>query len=140
MRDVDFTMLSTQAEDGSIGARPMSNNQDVEYDGDSFFFACEDTRTVQDIARDARVGLSLQTKGGLLGKPPVFISVEGDAALIRDKAAFAEHWADGLDHWFAQGVDTPGLVLIKVRAKRIHYWDGKDQGEVALTSRARVDA
>jgi hypothetical protein len=23
-------------------------------------------------------------------------------------------------------------VLIEVRAKRIHYWDGEDEGEVAL--------
>ena len=28
--------------------------------------------------------------------------------------------------------DTPGLVLIKVHAIRIHYWDGEDEGEVAL--------
>ena len=37
--DIDFTMLSTRAEDGEIGARPMSNNGDVEYDGDSWFFS-----------------------------------------------------------------------------------------------------
>ena len=47
MRDIDFTMLSTRAEDGSIGSRPMSNNRDVDYDGDSFFFALEETRTVE---------------------------------------------------------------------------------------------
>ncbi len=34
--------------------------------------------------------------------------------------------------WFEQGIDTPGLVLIKVAAERIHYWDGKDQGELTL--------
>ena len=32
--DIDFTMLSTRAENGAISARPMSNNGDVEYDGD----------------------------------------------------------------------------------------------------------
>ncbi|MFC7553714.1 hypothetical protein ACFQU7_17940 [Pseudoroseomonas wenyumeiae] len=35
MRDIDIAMLSTHAEDGSIASRPMSNNGQVEYQGDS---------------------------------------------------------------------------------------------------------
>lgn len=132
MRDIDFTMLSTHTEGGAIGARPMSNNRDVDYDGDSWFFSDDSARLVHDIARDPQVGLSLQAKGGLLGKPGMFIAIEGRAELIRDKAAFQEHWNKDLDRWFEQGVDTPGLVLIKVAAQRIHYWDGEDEGEVAL--------
>jgi general stress protein 26 len=27
------------------------------------------------------------------------------------------------------GVDIPEIVLIKVKATRITYWDGKDEGE-----------
>ncbi len=73
MKDIDFTMLSTRAEGGEIGARPMSNNRDVDYDGDSWFFAMDDTRTVTDIARDPKVGLALQGTVGLIGNPPIFI-------------------------------------------------------------------
>ena len=58
--------------------------------------------------------------------------------LIRDKGAFAEHWSKDLDHWFEQGVDTPGLILIKVHAKRAHYWDGEDEGEVLVERGAFV--
>ncbi len=130
MRDIDFAMLTTRAEDGSKAARPMSNNGEVEYDGDSWYFTWEDSRTVRDIAGDPKVGLSFQGSKGLLGKPPLFISVEGEAQVIKDKAQFAAHWTDGLDRWFKQGVDTPGLALVKVRATRIHYWDGEDEGEV----------
>lgn len=132
MRDIDFAMLTTRTEGGEIAARPMSNNGDVAYEGASFFFAFGDTRTVADIERDKRVGLSFQGKRGLLGKPPLFIAVEGEARLIREKSAFAEHWRSDLDYWFDAGIDTPGLVLIEVRAKRIHYWIGKDEGELAL--------
>jgi len=132
MRDIDFTMLSTRTEDGSIAARPMSNNRDVDYDGDSWFFTFEDTRTVHDIGRDANVGLSLQGKASLLGKPPIFIAAEGKAEIIKNKAAFEEHWNPDLERWFKQGVDTPGLALIKVHADRIHYWDGEDEGEVPV--------
>ena len=132
MRDIDFTMLSTRTEGGAIAARPMSNNRDVDFDGDSWFFSFDNTRTVQDIARDPQVGMTLQAKGGLLGKPGMFIGIEGKADLIRDKAAFAEHWVEDLERWFAQGIDTPGLLLIKVHAQRLHYWDGMDSGELVL--------
>lgn len=130
--DIDFCMLETRAETGDIAARPMSNNGDVEYTGDSHFFTWEKSRTVDDIKRTPKVGLSLVGKGGLLGKPPMFIAVQGDAELIRDKAAFQEHWNPDLERWFEQGVDTPGMVLIKVHANRIHYWDGEDDGEIEL--------
>ncbi|KQT85430.1 pyridoxamine 5'-phosphate oxidase family protein [Aurantimonas sp. Leaf443] len=132
MADIDFAMLSTRTEGGAIAARPMSNNGDVAYDGDSFFFTYEAARTVADIERDPKVGLSFQGKAGLLGKPPMFIAVEGTAELIRDKAAFEAHWTKDLDYWFDKGIDTPGIVLVKVHAGRIHYWNGRDEGEIAL--------
>ena len=132
MRDIDFAMLSTHTDGGAIGARPMSNNRDVDYDGDSWFFSSEDTRMVSDIQADPRVGLSYQGKAGLLGMRPFFIAIEGRATLIRDKAAFAEHWTKDLERWFEQGVDTPALAMIHVRASRIHYWDGEDEGELRV--------
>ncbi len=134
MRDIDFTMLSTRAANGAIGSRPMSNNREVDYDGDSFFFTTDDTQMVADIERDAQVGLSLQGKAGLFGVRPFFVAVEGRARLIRDKAQFEEHWTSDLDRWFKQGVDTPGLTLIKVHADRIHYWDGEEEGEVKVAT------
>jgi len=130
MRDIDFTMLFTRTDDGSMAGRPMSNNRDVEYQGDSYFFSYDTARTVRDIARDPTVSMALQGKTGLLGRPPVFIAVEGQAELIRDKGQFADHWTDGLDRWFEQGIDTSGLVLIKVHATRIHYWHGEDEGDI----------
>jgi general stress protein 26 len=127
--DIDFTMLSTRAENGEIGARPMSNNGD-EFDEDSWFFTWKDSRMAEDILRDPRVGLSLQGKGGILGKPPIFISIEATAELIEDKAIFNFHWNADLEKWFKQGIETPGLVLIKAQANRIKYWDGESEGEV----------
>jgi general stress protein 26 len=132
MAGIDFGMLSTRAAGGALASRPMSNNGEVEYRGDSYFFSYEDTRKVADITRDARVGLTFTGTKGLLGRPPLFIAIEGEAELIRDKAAFAERWTSGLEHWFEQGIDTPGLILIKVAARRVHYWDGDDEGEIVV--------
>ena len=132
MRDIDFTILSTRTAEGAIAARPMSNNRQVEFDGDSFFFTLDSTRSVADIRRDPNVGLSYQGKSGALGMKPFFITVEGRAELIQDKAQFANHWTKELDAWFKQGVDTPGLTLIKVNATRLHYWDGYEEAEIPL--------
>ena len=97
MRDIDFAILSTRTEGGAIAGRPMSNNREVDYDGDSWFFACDGTRTVADIERDPRVGLGYQAKAGMLGLRPLFLTVEGRAELIRDKSRFAERWTKDLD-------------------------------------------
>ena len=139
MRDIDFAVMSTRTEGGSLAGRPMSNNREVEFDGDSYFFTCDDARTVSDIQRDPNVGLAYQAKSGMLGLKPFFLTVEGRASLIKDKARFAEHWRKDLDAWFKQGVDTPGLTLIKVHAERVHYWDGYDEGELDL-SREKASA
>lgn len=138
MRDIDFCVLSARTADGNIGARPMSNNCEVDFTGDSWFFSFDSARMINDIARDGRIGLAYQGKagliGGVIGKPGIFIAVESDARLVRDKAEFARHWDKSLDRWFQQGIDTPGLVLIHASARRIHYWDGEQEGEVPLAA------
>lgn len=132
MRKIDFAMLTTRTEGDQLATRPMSNNGEVEWQGDSFYFSYEHARTVRDIEADPRVSLSFQGSAGLLGKPPLFVAVEGEARIHRDKGAFAEHWTSDLDRWFPQGIDTPGIALIQVSAVRIHYWDGSEDGEVPV--------
>lgn len=126
MADIDIAMLSTHSDGGEIAARPMSNNGDVEYDGDSYYFTWEDSRMVDDIEADPKVSLAFQGEDGFS------VAVEGDAEVIRDKTAFEEHWNPDLDQWFEDGIDTPGVVMLKVSATRVHYWDGEESGEVGL--------
>src|SRR4051794_6714811 len=109
MRDLDFCMLSTRTGGGAIASRPMSNNGEIDHDGDSWFFACNDARMVDEIGADPRVGLAFQGKAGMLGTRPFFVAIEGRAELIRDRGLFAAHWTSGLDRWFEDGIDTPGL-------------------------------
>ena len=132
MKDIDFAMLSTHGDDGTIAARPMSNNREVDYDGDAWFFADEGARMIADIQADPAIGLAYQGTSGILGQRPFFLAVEARADLIRDKARFAEHWTDGLERWWPDGIDTPGLVLIRARGRRAHYWDGEEEGELIL--------
>ncbi len=126
MAAMDIAILSTVTSDGSIAGRPMSNNAQVEYDGTSYYFTTEDTRTVGDVKANPNVGLGFQGSDGF------YLAVEGRAELVRDKAAFREHWTPDLDKWFNDGIDTDGLVLVKVVADRAHYWAGRDEGEITV--------
>ena len=135
MRDIDFCTLATHTAGGSIGARPMSNNRNVDFDGDAWFFTYDNRQMVNDIGGDPNVGVTYLGSAGLkgvLGAPGAFFHVVGKAVVIRDKTRFAEHWDKSLDRWFPKGPDTPGTVMIKVTAERIHYWDGEEEGEVKV--------
>lgn len=87
---------------------------------------------VHEIEADSHVALSFAGAKSLLGKPPLFVAVEGRGEIIRERAELEAHWVSSLERWFEHGVDTPGIVLIKVRAMRIAWWDGEDQGEILL--------
>jgi general stress protein 26 len=132
MKGIDIAILSTHTGDGEIASRPMSNNGDVTYAGDSYFFTYEEARCVSDIEGDPKVALGYSKPGGLFSGGGVYIAVEGSAELIRDRAAFQQHWTSDLDRWFDRGVDTPNLVLIKVRARRVTCWNGAEESELTL--------
>jgi general stress protein 26 len=131
MAGIDIAILSTHTENGQIANRPMSNNGDVTYDGTSYYFTFEQARTVADIEANPKVALGFTGQGGIFSAA-IYVAVEGDAELIRDKAAFRAHWTSDLDRWFDNGIDTPNIVLIKVKATRITYWDGESEGEVVV--------
>ena len=131
MAGIDIAILSTHTESGEIANRPMSNNGDVTYEGTSYYFTYEQARAVSDIERNSKVALGFASQAGLFSNG-IYVAVEGAAELIRDKSAFRQHWTSDLDKWFDKGIDTPGIVLIKVKAKRATYWKGREEGEVEL--------
>ncbi|WP_077966436.1 pyridoxamine 5'-phosphate oxidase family protein [Ensifer adhaerens] len=132
LKSIDFGMLSTKKADGTISSRPMSNNGEVEYDGDTWFFCYDQSSKIADIKADPQVGLTYTASPSLLGKPGMFIAIEGEASLVEDKEALATHWVSDLERWFPQGIDTPGILLIKVRASQVSYWDGDETGTITL--------
>ncbi|MBC7850415.1 MAG: pyridoxamine 5'-phosphate oxidase family protein [Chitinophagaceae bacterium] len=126
MREIDICMMSTSGARGKLSARPMSNNKDVKYNGESFFFSLSNTQKVKDIQQNKSVTLSF------IGKKGAFIIVSGKAKLITTKATMEAHWVPDLEQWFADGLETKGLVLIAVKAQKIHYWFDYKEGELKV--------
>jgi general stress protein 26 len=126
MRRLDLCMMTTFTNRGMISSRPMSNNGDVKYDGNSYFFTTTEGHLVKDLKKNAHVNLAFT------GPKKLFLSVTGEARVIKDRATMQKHWVDELDNWFDNGVDSPDLVMITVKAKRIKYWQKEKEGEWVL--------
>ena len=120
-RDIDICMLVTRAH-GGLRGRPMSNNGEVEYDGDTWFFSYRDTPKVEEIGADPRVELAyIATERG------TWLSIEGSAEVVEDDERKRELWQKDLEAWFETGPEDDRLVLIKVRADLVHGWaDGEE--------------
>ena len=126
MKELDICMLSTTAGRGIVSTRPMSNNRQVKYNGESFFFTDKNTQKVRDVSRNSSVSLSFTGKKGL------YIIVKGKARIIKSKELMEEHWVPSLEQWFKDGIDTKGLVMLAVKAQSIHYWNNYKEGEITL--------
>jgi general stress protein 26 len=63
MRDIDIAIFSTVTADGVITTRPVSNNRDVDFDGDSYYFTSEETETVRDIEANPHTVSSAHATG-----------------------------------------------------------------------------
>jgi general stress protein 26 len=129
MRGIDLCMMTSHRADGSLHTRPMSNNGEVDFEGDAWFFTSRETPKVQELEADPRVGLSYV---GGSKRAPVWVAVSGVAEIVDDAETKKELWLKELDRWFEDGPEDPGVVLIHVRGARATWWRGEDQGEVDL--------
>ena len=127
MRDLDYCMMTTCAGDGALRSRPMSNNGEVEFDGDVWFFSSADTRKVADIEADPRVQLTYTDMERWL-----FIAMMGEAAIVRDAEKKKELWVDELDDWFEAGPESDEIVLVKVTPRVVEYWGQEEQDVIEL--------
>ncbi|MCY1143726.1 pyridoxamine 5'-phosphate oxidase family protein [Actinoplanes sp. Pm04-4] len=110
-------MLTTMTSGGDHVSRPMAV-QKTEFDGDLWFFAYDDSDKVRQIQASPRVNVSLSND-----KKSEWTSIAGTAEIIHDRAKAEQLWSKPLETWFPQGLQTPGLALIKVHADSAEYWD-----------------
>ncbi len=123
MAKLDICMFNTSGLGGALEARPMSNNGDVEYDGNSYFFTWHDSGVATQIEANNQVSLNFNGEGNL------YITINGNASIVKDKEKMREHWVDSLNQWFEDGIDTAGVVMIHVTARHIRYWRNEEMGE-----------
>lgn len=129
MRGIDFCAMTTRTRGKGLRTRPMSNNGEVDFDGDAWFFSWRDTQKVRDIAKNPAVSLAYE---GQTKKGPVWIVVYGEGEVVDDDALKKKHWTQGLEKWFDSGPENPHIALIRVSASRAAWWSFEGEGEVAF--------
>lgn len=142
IESVDTAMLVTALPDGSLRSRPMATQQ-VDREGNVWFFTARDSEKTHEIADDQHVNLSYADT-----ENHRYVSICGKARIERDRNKIDQLWSDSVAAWFPKGKDDPNLVLIRVRIESAEYWDSPQGAMVqlytyaksALTGQAPTDA
>jgi len=127
MKEIDICMMTTVGAYGHLHSRPMSNNRNVEWDGDTWFFSYADASAVKEAERESNVNLAYAVPDDI-----VFVSVTGKAEIVKDDTKKKELWYDELKRWFPDGPEDNKVVLIKVAGRKVEYWSKEGAGELDL--------
>jgi general stress protein 26 len=117
VRDIDIAMVTTVTPDGALRSRPMATRE-FNDDGEIWFFTADDSGKASDIASEQAVNVSYAEP-----KKQRYVSVTGNASLIRDRERAEELWTPVVKAWFPGGLDDPHLALLCVRVETAEYWD-----------------
>lgn len=126
IKDVEFGMLTTVDEDGTLRSRPMAT-QKVEFDGDLWFFTYASSAKVHEVQHEHAVNVSFANPDD-----QVYVSTSGTAKLVRDRSKMEQLWNPILKTWFPKGLDDPEIALLKVRVEQAEYWDSPSSAVVLL--------
>ena len=116
VKDARIAMLTTMTGDGRHVSRPMAL-QDVEFDGDLWFFTYADSDLISQVTANPQVNVSFSD-----AKQHAWVSIAGAASRVDDRAKAEELWNPLLKAWFPDGLETPNLTLIKVTGQTAEYW------------------
>ena len=118
VKDIDFCMLTTVDENGDLHSRPMSINEQIDPNGDLWFFTGASSHKVSEISRVPRVNVSFADPDN-----QNYVSITGAAQLVRDRNKIAELWKPEFKMWFPEGKDDPDIALLRISLEKAEYWD-----------------
>lgn len=113
IKDVDTAMLTTVTEEGLV-SRPMKT-QEIEFDGDLWFFTKKETNKYEEILHDQDVNVTYAGKS--------YVSVRGRAEIVEDLNKKKELWNNVNEKIMKTSYDDPNVILIKVKAEATEYWE-----------------
>ncbi len=118
VKEIDICLFCTslKTDDGST-ARPMST-QDVDDEGNLWFFSDKNSDKNKEIEKEANVQLFYSDPS-----KSAYLVLNGEAEIIIDYAIVEELWSPHVKAWFKEGKDDPNISIIKVTSKSAYYWD-----------------
>jgi len=132
LKDSRIAMFTTRAPDGTLVSRPMAV-QEVEFDGDLWFFADGGSRKAAHVAVDPQVNVTV-------GSGSSWVSFTGAAVVVRDDAKKRELWNSAVEAWFPDGPDAAHVVLLRVAGLSAESWDTPGGRVASLLSFVKAKA
>ena len=114
---IKFAMLTTAEPDGTLHSRPMTTQQ-LEFDGDLWFFTNSDSPKVWEAEQHRQVNVSFADPA-----KNKYVSASGTAILVKDQAKIQESWNPAYKAFFPNGPNDPEIALLKISVSRAEYWD-----------------
>ncbi|MCE0487060.1 pyridoxamine 5'-phosphate oxidase family protein [Ornithinimicrobium sediminis] len=108
--------MLTSVHQGALVSRPMAV-QDVEFDGDLWFFSQADAAKIDDIASEPHVNVAFSGDDA-------WLSINGTAQLVRDVEKKKELWNTAASAWLEGGPEDDEVVLLRVQGLTAEYWQG----------------
>lgn len=125
------TAMLTSTEQGHIHSRPMTPLQ-LDAQGNLWMFTSREV--FEGVPGNVNLAFTNHDDGA-------YVSIEGPAELVDDRQHIHELWTVAAKPWFPEGPDSPHLILLKVAAHEVAYWDSPGSKVVrALAMAASVIA
>ena len=134
INNIRFAMLTTKEADGSLRSRPMAT-QEMDAEGNLWFFTELDSAKSEEIENDAQVSISYADPDD-----NVYVSVSGIASTFRDAARARQLWNTFVQAWFPNGPEDPNVGLIRVEVEKAEYWKGPTSRAVQVFNMLKASA
>ena len=118
IRDIEVAIMVTVDEQGRLRGRPMRAVKVKDFTGTLWFFTSQPSPKAEEIGHDGRVLLAYSNPSS-----QDYVSVSGEATVMRDPAKQKELWSEPLRVWFPGGPEDPRAALLKVEVEGAEYWD-----------------
>ncbi|WP_426106130.1 pyridoxamine 5'-phosphate oxidase family protein [Massilia sp. TSP1-1-2] len=132
IQSIRFAMFTTADDNGRLLSRPMTN-QEMDADGNLWFFTSSETDLWENIAVHSQVNLSFAEPAD-----NVYVSISGRAERVVERAKIKEMWNPAVQAWFPHGPDDPHAMLVRVVSDSAEYWDSTASTMVQLYKMAKA--
>jgi general stress protein 26 len=123
-------IITTVSADGQLVSRPMAM-QKRDFDGALWFFTEDPSHKTAEVRINRQVNVALDPGSG-------WVSLAGEADVVKDAEKIDELWDTGAEAWFTEGRDDPKVALLKVTVHTAEYWATDDPKPLVLLKYARA--
>lgn len=133
IQNLTISLMTTANKEGGLTSRPMSPLLLDAY-GDLWFFT--------DVRSEKVKHLHAINLGFIDSSRATYLSLSGHGVLHNERSYIGRLWTPFAKPWFAEGPESPNLVLLKFVTHSAEYWNSAQSKMVALltTPEASVEA